>query len=288
MGPLRRYRIQPPVTLRTFPPPSGLNPPGAGRSLWGVAPTWPWSGGGRVRGEPGSANGASSFHLGWLLDEAEPVVEVSAVLEVVVPPAVDRLYFWALQASFADGGRHRGAAHVGLQWNARHPRSRAVNWGGYGADGQVLAGSASSLPSLPDDPNTRDYGWEPGRRYRLRIAAAPGAPGRWLGEVTDLAADRATVIRHLDAGGDRLAAPVVWSEVFARCEHPSVTVRWSGFEAVGRSGRRSQPRGLTVSYEPGSAGGCDNTTVVADERGVSQVTNTRRTVPPGASIDLRP
>lgn len=240
-----------------------------------------------MRGEPGSANGASSFHLGWLLEVDEPVVEVSAVLEVVVPPAVDRLYFWALQASFADGGRHRGAAHVGLQWNPRHPRSRAVNWGGYGADGRVLAGSASPLPSLPDDPNTRDYGWEPGRRYRLRIAPAPGLPGRWLGEVTDLAAGRATVIRHLDGGGDRLASPVVWSEVFARCEHPSVTVRWSDFDAVGRSGLRVQPRGLTVSYEPGPAGGCDNTTVVADGRGVTQVTNTRRTVPPGASIDLR-
>ncbi len=252
-----------------------------------VPPPWPWSTGGRVRGEPGSANGASSFHLHWLLDLDEPVVEVAAVLEVVVPPAVDRLYFWALQASFRDGRSDRGAAHVGLQWNRNHPRNRAVNWGGYGPGGQVLAGSTSVLPSAPDDPNTRDYPWEPGQRYRLRIAPAPGRRGLWLGEVTDLASGRPTVIRHLDAGGDQLASPMVWSEVFARCDHPSVTARWSGLEAVGSSGRRTRPKGLTVSYESGRAGGCDNTTVVADEHGVAQVTNARRTVPAGASIDLR-
>jgi len=263
-----------------------------------VAPPWPWSRGAarsarrgrsglRLRGEPGSANGASSFHLTWLLDADEPLVEVAAVLEVLVPPAVDRLYFWALQASFGDGSRDQGAAHIGLQWNPNHPRSRAVNWGGYAPTGQVLAGSASPLPSTPDDPNTRDYGWEPHRPYRLRISPAPGPPGRWQGEVTDLASDRATVIRHLHAGGDRLRAPVVWSEVFARCEHPSGSVRWSGLEAVGASGRRLLPKGLLVSYEPGSAGGCDNTTVALDEQGVVQVTHAERAVPAGASIDLR-
>ena len=240
-----------------------------------------------MRGEPRSANGASSFHLGWLLDADEPVVEVAAVLEVVVPPAVDRLYFWALQASFRDAARDRGAGHVGLQWNRNHPRSRAVNWGGYSPDGRVLAGSPSGLPSAPDDPNTRDYPWEPGRPYRLRIAPASGPPGRWLGEVTDLTTGRPTVVRHLDAGGDRLASPTVWSEVFARCDHPSVTVRWSGLEAVGHSGRRLAPKGVVVSYEPGAAGGCDNTTVAADDRGITQVTNTRRTVPAGATIDRR-
>lgn len=214
------------------------------------------------------------------------------MLEVVVPPSVDRLYFWALQASFSQGpgdepGADGGAGHVGLQWNGRHPRWRAVNWGGYAPDGQVLAGSASTLPSTPDDPNTRDYGWEPGRRYRLRIAPAPDLPGRWQGEVTDLASGRATVVRHLVARGNRLRAPVVWSEVFARCDHPSVTVRWSGLEAVTSSGRRLAPSGLTVSYEPGRAGGCDNTTVAADDIGVVQVTNSARTTPAGTLIGLR-
>ncbi len=214
-------------------------------------------------------------------------MEVAAVLEVVVPPAVDRLYFWALQASFGDGTRDLGAAHLGLQWNRGHPGARAVNWGGYGPGGQVLAGSPSPLPSAPHDPNTRDYPWEPGRPYRLRISPAPGRTGRWQGEVTDLVTGRAAVVRHLEAGGDRLTSPIVWSEVFARCEHPTVKVRWSGLEALGVSGRRMAPRGLSVSYEPGTAGGCDNTTVLVEDLGVAQVTNTRRTVPAGASIDLR-
>jgi hypothetical protein len=211
-------------------------------------------------------------------------VEVAAVLEVLVAPAVDRLYFWALQVSFLDGTASRGAAHIGLQWNGRHPGHRAVNWGGYAAGGGLLAGSPSTLPSAPDDPNTRDYPWEPGRPYRLRVSRQ--GPGTWRGEVTDVRSGRATVVRHLEAGGDHLAAPVVWSEVFARCEHPSVTVRWSGLEATTASGAVVVPRGLSVSYEARAAGGCDNTTVAADDHGVLQTTATERRVPPGATVDL--
>ena len=47
----------------------------------------------RDSGRPTSANGASSFHLWWEMPPSAPLVEVSAVLEVVVPPAVDSLYF---------------------------------------------------------------------------------------------------------------------------------------------------------------------------------------------------
>lgn len=248
---------------------------------------WPWSSRVRVRGEPGSGNGASSFHLGWRIDEARPLVEVSAVLEVVVPPAVDRLYFWALQVSFLDGARHLGAAHVGLQWNRNHPGGGAVNWGGYDAGGGLLPGSASALPSTPNDPNTRDFPWQPGRPYRLRVAGVPGSPGRWRADVTDLRAGRSAVIRDLMAGGDRLASPMVWSEVFARCEHPSVTVRWSGLEARTAAGDTERPTALSVNYEAHSAGGCDNTTVAAEADGVLQVTSAERTVRQGAVLDLR-
>ncbi len=250
-----------------------------------MARWWPFSSGARVQGEPRSANGASSFHLGWVLDGADPLVEVAAVLEVVEPPAVDRLYFWALQVSFLHGATHRGAAHVGLQWNRNHPGGRAVNWGGYAESGGLLAGSPSPLPSAPDDPNTRDYQWEPGRPYRLRVAAAPGPPGRWRGEVTDLRSGRAAVVRDLEAAGDRLASPVVWSEVFARCDHPSVTVRWSDLEATTATGEKVAPRALSVSYEASAAGGCDNTTVASDEHGVLQVTNAMRAVPHGTQVD---
>ncbi len=252
-----------------------------------MPPAWPWSSRARVRGDPASAHGASSFHLTWVLDETEPLVEVAAVLEILVPPAVDRLYFWALQVSFLDGHAHRGAAHVGPQWNRNHPGSRAVNWGGYAAGGGLLAGSPSALPSAPKDPNTRDYPWDPGRPYRLRVSGVPGAPGRWRAEITDLRSGPTTVIRDLEAGGQRLGSAVVWSEVFARCDHPSVTVRWSGLEAMTAGGRVVRPEGVSVSYEASAAGGCDNTTVTVDDLGVLQTTNSRRLVRQGTVIDLR-
>ena len=260
-----------------------------------AAPPWPWSPRparaaglrGRTRGEPSSANGASSFHLTWVLPPSGPLVEVSAVLEVVDPPTVDRLYFWALQVGFLDGGADRGAAHVGLQWNRLHPDSRAVNWGGYAPGGGLLRGTPSSLPSSPADPNTRDYPWLARRPYRLRVSPSPTGAGAWRGEVTDLTSGEATVIRELDAGGDRLGRPVVWSEVFARCEHPSVAVRWSGFEAGTADGERVAPRGLAVNYQAAAAGGCDNTTVVSDDAGgVLQVTNADRRPTPGGVIPL--
>lgn len=250
------------------------------------AQRWPLRSRRRMRGEPTSANGASSFHLTWLLAPSEPVVEVAAVLEVLVPPSVERLYFWALQASFLAGGADRGGAHVGLQWNRRHPGNTAVNWGGYRPAGGLLHGSESPLPSTPGDPNTRDYGWRPGRPYRLRVSPEPEEPGWWQGEVTDLESGRATVVRSLRTGADRLVRPTVWSEVFARCEHPSVAVRWSGLEAVTSSGERLAPRGLSVGYQARAAGGCDNTTVVLDDEGVVQVTNTQRTVPGGSVVPV--
>lgn len=239
-----------------------------------------------MTGRPTSSNGASSFHLTWLLGPDDRLAEVSAVLEVVTPPAVDSLYFWALQVSFLDGDDDRGGAHTGLQWNRNHPGMGAVNWGGYAPGGGLLRGSDSELPSRPNDPNTRDYPWQPGRRYRLRVSPSPGRPGSWQGEVTDLATGDASVVRHLDAGGDRLASPVVWSEVFARCDDPPVAVRWSGLEARTATGAVVTPRGLSVNYQARAAGGCDNTTVQVDGTGVVQTTNTARTVAAGTVLPV--
>src|SRR5204863_5273079 len=120
----------------------------------------------RTRGFPPSGNGASSFHLGWRLPQgAGHLVSASVTLEVLTPPVVDDLYFWALQVTFPGAG----AAHLGLQWNHRHPAFGAVNWRGYAADGSLLAGTESPLPSTPADPNTPDYAWEPGPPSRLRV-----------------------------------------------------------------------------------------------------------------------
>jgi hypothetical protein len=230
-------------------------------------------------GYPTSSNRASSFHLRWGgLPPAAPIVEVAATLEVVVPPAVPELYFWALQASFLDGGRERGGAHLGLQWYPVHPGSTAVNWGGYDRRGRVLPGTSSPLPSATGNPNTRDWTWSPGTPVRLVVRAA--GPGEWAGLVDG------TEVRRLRCGGDRLGHPMVWSEVFARCDDPAVAVRWSRFEATTADGTVLRPdRGL-VTYQSGVEGGCTNTTVLADGDGVLQVTAARREVPAGTVLRL--
>ena len=117
----------------------------------------------RTVGQPKSANGASSLHLAWEIPQV-PLIEVSAVLEILQPPVVRRLFFWALQVSFATDRSLRGGAHIGLQWNPRFPGLTAANWGGYAPAeiGGLLKGSASPLPSARNDVNTRDFDWQPG------------------------------------------------------------------------------------------------------------------------------
>ncbi|MDX6234715.1 MAG: hypothetical protein QOH68_3833 [Nocardioidaceae bacterium] len=191
------------------------------------------------------------------------------MLEIVRPPVVPHLYFWALQASMVDGHRVVGGAHLGLQWHAGHPGSTAVNWGGYAASGGELGGEPSLLPSATGNSNTRDFHWAPGVRYRLRIANA--GDGLWLGEVTDLASGERTVVRRLRGGGSALSTPMVWSEVFARCEDPSVVVRWSQLAP--------EPAAMRVTYQSQHDGGCANTNVELDGDAVLQTTSTVRTIP---------
>lgn len=251
----------------------------------------------RARGEPTSANGASSFHLWWQLPASAPLVEVAATLEVVRAPAVDRLYFWALQVGFHDGHRDRGAAHTGLQWlpSPPGPAVPAVNWGGYRAaqdGGGELVGSPSALPAAGplENPNTRAYPWHPGQPYRLRVGRAPQAASdpvaAWRATVTDLATGVETVIRDLGTPGPWLATPVVWSEVFARCDDPCVVVRWSDLRAWTDTGLEVAPSTLTVTYQRRPEGGCDNTNAEVGPHGVLQVTATPRTTPHGAVLAL--
>jgi hypothetical protein len=249
------------------------------------------SGGGpRVAGPPRSPNGASSFHLTWEMPaaaRAARLVEVSAVLQIVVPPAVPALYFWALQVDFLSGARARGGAHTGLQWNRRYPGGTAVNWGGYASQeegGAVLPGSISNLPGFADDPHTLAYPWEPGRPYRLRIFRSPDRTGAWRAEATDIFSGDATVIRDLFADSDRLARPVVWSEVFADCDAPSITVRWSDLRAVDDAGAVILPDSMRVNYQAAGEGGCANTNAIASATGFLQVTNAPRVTPQGAVL----
>ena len=219
----------------------------------------------RVRGYPTSSNRASSMHLHWDPTPA-PALEVAATLEIVEPPTVAELYFWALQASFLDRGRRVGGAHLGLQWYARHPGGTAVNWGGYRDGAGELDGEPSALPSATGNPNTRDFTWHAHTPYRLRISG--DGDGWWTGSVTDLTSGVETVVRRLHGGGDALASPVVWSEVFARCDDPSVVVRWSDLSPP--------PASLQPTYQSHVDGGCANTQSRRDGDGWVQVTNVAR------------
>jgi hypothetical protein len=228
-----------------------------------------------LSGRPPSANGASSLHLLWHVPTGEELVEASVTLVVPALPSVSRLYFWALQVSFPHGA---GGAHLGLQWGADAPaRLRHVNWGGYGASGSELSGGTSSLPSSFSNPNTRDFDWEPGVSYRLRIARADDG---WAGWVDDV------LIRCLHAPGETLHGPMVWSEVFADCDDPSVSARWSDPEVVTRSGQRVPVDSVTASYQSRQDGGCDNTSSEVVGNAYVQTTNVVRSTPPGASLRL--
>ncbi len=193
----------------------------------------------RLSGAPPSGNGASSFHLWWLLPSPGPFSEVSAVVQVARAPAVRRLYFWALQVSFVHDGRELGAGHTGLQWHPGAPAG-AVNWGGYHSSGPLpsaalpsgdgtLSGTGSALPPV-DGPHTRHFPWSAGHRYRFRVWSP--AAGAWRSEVTDLESAQTTPIRDLLVPATALATPVVWSEVFAKCDDPPTEVRWSHLQAI--------------------------------------------------------
>jgi len=212
---------------------------------------------------------------------------VSATLEIVTEPAAPYLYFWALQASFTDpGGTNLGAAHTGLQWNPRHPGGRAVNWGGYArtADvSSVLHGTRSTLPGIAADENTRTFPWTAGVGYRFTIAM--GESG-WRSTVVDTSTGAATVIRELFAGGDRLNGFVVWMEIFAPCDAPTTTVRWSDLVVADEERGASYPvRSLRTSF-PDVPGACTNNDSRVDDVGWLQLTNDRRTSAIAATLTV--
>ena len=243
----------------------------------------------RDRGLPPSPNGASSFHIWWDVPDV-PLASVSVVLEVLRPPEVSRLAFFAIQASFWSQARHEGGAHVGIQWNPRHPRNRAVNWGGYDHEGVILAGTEPSLPSTPHDPNTRDFAWVSDARYRLTIGPrTPGIrnPSRWPARIEGLDTGEDVVVRELLCYGDHLRAPVVWSELFTGCDDPSIEVRWSEPVGLSLDGEPVRVDRGRVTYQAYDAGGCTNTTVETDQSGIVQRSATRRRTAHDAVVDWR-
>lgn len=264
------------------------------RSILGNGPATAVRAPGRVTGRPTSSNGASSMHLRWQFAAGtkQRFSEVSVVIRIVEPPTVPALYFWALQASFGANGRTVGAAHMGLQHHPRHPGGGAVNWGGYvhgvgEHGGGELDGSASSLPSALGNVNTRDYPWRAGATYRYRIARSPDRG--WRASITDLERDETVAIRDLWApvDTDELSDIVVWSEVFADCDAPSVTVAWSDPQATTVDGTVVRPVALVTNYQRHADGGCTNTTAAVTGDGIHQITNTGRTTPTQATLALK-
>ena len=246
----------------------------------------------RVTGDPPSGNGASSFHLWWDVASATRLVETSVVLEVTEPPEVERLYFWALQVTFTnpDGG----GAHLGVQHHPRYPNNTAANWGGYAPahQGGLLEGSPSPLPSTPNDVNTRDFPWQSHRPYRLTISRLPEPipDGRfaWRGEITDVESGTSTLVRDLYSAGRYVRGPVMWTEAFARCDHPASEVRWSDPRVIDEAGETTAVTRVKVNYQSHEAGGCANTDSRTDGLAWVQRTTTARTTPDGAMLTLLP
>lgn len=237
----------------------------------------------RVSGPPTSSNGASSCHVFWDI-APEPLREVSATIEVIEPPTVEKLYFWALQVNVQNGVQQSGGAHFGLQYHPSHPGGGAVNWGGYHNGGGELSGSVSALPSALDNINTRDYRWYPNRRYRYRVSASPERG--WRGSITDLESGSETVVRDLWVDGDSLINPMVWTEAFADCDDPPAAVRWTDLSAVTTAGQEITAASVHINYQSHADGGCTNTDIAFDGQGVVQRTSTVRSAQTGSRLPV--
>lgn len=240
-----------------------------------------------THGTPPSGNGASSFHLFWDTPRGDWVAaECEWMIEA--EPSSSRLHFWAMQASMVGDGPG-SAGHLGPQWCPG--QRRCVNWGGYGPGGRELDGSTSSLPAPDANPNTRDYPWRTGVVHRLRIERGDPLGGddsrrRWRGSIADLEAGETTMIRELHAAGDRLDMVMVWSEVFARCDDPPVTVRWGAFTLTDEQGRRVTVDRARVNYQRVADGGCATTDIATDGPWFVQRTGSERLTPQGSSLHL--
>ena len=243
---------------------------------------------GRV-GPPRSANGASSFHLAWEAPTGS-WTGAEAVLEVIDPPAVPSLYFWALQVSFEDRGRAAGGAHFGLQWYSAHPGSTAVNWGGYAPDGRELSGTESLLPE-------RDRELEhPGLRLASAHALPPLGHTRGLPRSTIVGpggpSHRPAVRRaHLRSRPDQRRVLVGGTDGVVRgVRRLRRAARRRAMESAcsGRFRRRQSQAvdGVRVNYQAIGDGGCarTNSSVVGDA--FEQRTGTERTTPQGSRLQV--
>jgi hypothetical protein len=240
----------------------------------------------RTSGRPTSSNGASSLHLRWDVPTSERVIGTSVYLEVDKRPAIADLVFMAMQVSFSDPAG--GGAHLGLQHHPGFPHRSAVNWGGYAPEGGLLTGSASELPSTPDDANTRDFKWRAGERYKLEVTRGhelSNGGWSWVGSVAGENGIR-TVVRELFSRGSTIRDPIMWVECFAPCDAPSFSVRWSDAAVRTADDEEIPVRSMRVNYQSASVGGCTNTTSFVDGSSFIQRTNMERSTRQNARLSL--
>ncbi len=106
--------------------------------------------------------------------------------------------------------------------------------------------------------------------------------------MTDLDTGTETTIRDLHVEADALIRPMVWSEVFADCDHPSSTVRWTNLAADLAGGGEVRALSVRTNYQSFADGGCANTdsSVAPDGTGFVQRTNVKRVNHGGAILTL--
>lgn len=235
----------------------------------------------RTTGSPPA--GASSFHL--RLSPVAVAKEVSVIVEVLQAPSVSGLVFWALQVDLLNSaGIALGVAHTGLQYYPGFPSNGAVNWGGYDASGIELTGSTSALPSATSNPNTRNYAWQTGRKYRYRVFSP--SPGLWRATITDLVTNITTTIRDLTlSGAVTLGRQIVWTESFVDCG-ATHRARWSDPSFVLPNNSTVSPTSATATYQSYENGGCTNTNSSVDVYGLVQAAGVTRTNPHGTVLSV--
>jgi hypothetical protein len=105
----------------------------------------------------------------------------------------------------------------------------------------------------------------------------------WRAELDDPNTGATVAIRDLWCRGDRLVDPMVWSEVFAHCDDPTVRVRWTDFSARTAS-TTVTPVAVSVNYQSYADGGCTNTDAFDDGVGIVQATRSERVTPQGTRL----
>lgn len=165
---------------------------------------------------------------------------------------------------------------------------------------------ARATGDLATGPSAPRHGVPETRTSGPHAAAPPPGFTAWRATITPLAAGpdagvsanvgspahtaEPQVIRDLWAPGDRLVSPMVWSEVFARCDAVPVRVAWSNPTAIDERGGVHRVQSARVNYQSVADGGCSNTevsvTAAADGPAWLQSTSTERRTRPGTPLRL--